>query len=132
MQIIIESKDELSPAHNKMLDIAQAVFDLIEEGKVKVDISLITITDKQFRALHLWFRRCEKALNEANIPCYGRLSAKPGRWYEGDFKGGVYIPFLRAYKGICSTKDQGTKTPDECLKALSGHIASEYGATLAE
>ena len=132
MQIIIEPSQSDQDVYSRLNDMADHILKLKDEGSVKIDISLITITDKQFRALHLWFRKCDHLFIKEGIVYYGALSRSPRKWREGDFKAGVYKPFLFHYKGITSTKDQGTKTPDECLQALSGHIATEKGITLPE
>lgn len=88
------------------------------------------ITSKQFAALHLWFRMCEHELNRCNKPCFRPLSGKPSKWREGDFKAGVFKPFIKLYKGIKSTKDMSTKDPSEMLEALTGHIATEHNVVL--
>ena len=95
-----------------------------------VTVKIDTIKSKQFRALHLWFRQCEETLNAGNVAFYGGLSGKPRRWQDGDFKAGIYKPFLRHYKGLKSTTEQGGNTVNECLEALTSHISTDHGVTL--
>lgn len=115
------------------LELQQSLRD-IEKLLMKSDIEVKSkeITDKQFRALHMWFRQCERELNDNAIPYYRALSGKPSMWREGDFKAGVFKPFIKTYKGMRSTKDLSTKDPSEMLEALTGHIATEYAVTLPE
>jgi hypothetical protein len=103
---------------------------LARKGDIEVKQKLVT--DKQFRALHLWFRQCETELNAKNIPYYRPLSGKPSRWREGDFKAGVFKPFIKHYKGMHSTKELNTKDPSEFLEALTAHIAGEHGVLLPQ
>lgn len=132
MQLIINSSDTEEKKHKTLNDVAREVFRILEDGNAVIDVKLMTITPKQFRALHLWFKWCDELFIANKFLYYGALSGKPRRWKLGDFKHGVYKPFILAYKGMHSTKELGTKTPDECLKALAGHIATERGVTLPE
>ena len=69
-------------------------------------------------------------MNKHKKPYHGALSGKPRRWQEGDFKQGVYKPFLRIFKKKLSTKDQGPNDVNECLEALTAHIHQEENVVL--
>ena len=114
----------------QLAEVQKQIYEACQEGGAVVTVKIDTIKTKQFRALHLWFRQCEYALNAGNVAFYGGLSGKPRRWQDGDFKAGIYKPFLRHHKGLDSTTKQGSNTVNECLEALTSHIATEYGVTL--
>ena len=104
----------------------------LEEGAAIVSVKQETATDKQLRAMHLWCRQCEQALNKQYVYKKGALTGKDCKWADGDFKSCVYKPFIRHYKGMGSTKDQGKKTVSEVVEALTAHILQEHGGVLPE
>ncbi len=116
--------EDLGVFQKKVLDIC------LPGGIAIVTVEEKLISDKAFRALHLWFRQCEQELNKYKKPYYGALSGKPRRWQDGDFKQGVYKPFLKIYKNKLSTKDQGPNDVNDCLTALTAHIHQEYDVVL--
>lgn len=91
---------------------------------------MTTITDSQFNAMHVWFRLCEKAMNDFGLYRIHVLSGKKSRWKENEFKYYIYKPFLLTTKGKTSTKDQDTCEPCDAFLALCAHFATDYGLTL--
>ena len=106
------------------------IYDACQEGGAVVTVKIDTIKTKQFRALHLWFDQCDAIMISIKQPYHKGMSGKKRNWRKDDFKHGVFKPFLREYKGLDSTKKQGTNTLNECFHAISGHIVTEYGVTL--
>ena len=87
-----------------------------------------TITDKQRRAMWLWFTQCAGALNEQYVPFYSEFGKK-GMWNKDRFHA-MFKRFIEHYKGLKSTKDQGTQGMNECMEAITAHIATDHGASL--
>ena len=112
------------------MELWRELVPLLLESNVVVKYAPETISDKAFRAMHLWFRQCEKQLNSNGIRQHAGLSGKETSWQDGDFKQAVYKRFLRYYLGKSSTKDQTNNDLSECLTALTAHVAQEYGCTL--
>ena len=102
----------------QLAEVQKQIYEACQEGGAVVTVKIGTIKTKQFRSLHLWFRQCEDALNAGNVSFYGGLSGKPRRWQDGDFKAGIYKPFLRHYKGLDSTTKQGSNTVNDASKRL--------------
>jgi len=96
-------------------------------------INLNNYTDQQRKALHVWCRQCEKALNDAKLFRHGVLNYKKVyRWGEGDFKHYIYKPFLKTYTGKGSTEDQTSIDPSDIYLALSSHFIQEHNVNLPE
>ena len=114
----------------ELLAMCKSLVDMLDDGNIIIEARVESITDKQFRALHVWFGFAANELNNGGIPRIKSLSGKHGKWCKETFKQDIYKPFIKSFKGMNSTKDQGKKTPTECLEALTAHIATEYNCTL--
>lgn len=104
---------------------------LLKKFNVRVKVEKITLSPKEFRAMHLWFRQCEKELNAHGSFRYSELSGKKTPWQEGDFKH-AFKKFIKAYAGLDSTKEQSHNILDEAVKALTAHIIEIENVTLPD
>ena len=114
-------------------DYVDIIGDMWQSGKpikLTAEFHEPDITDKQFKALHVWCRQCEQSLNKAMFYRKDALTGTERAWQEGDFKHYIYKPFIKIYKKKFSTKDQNTSEPSEVCLALSGHFSTEHNVQL--
>lgn len=84
------------------------------------------ITQKQFRALHVWFKLCCEYLNESNHYRLSPVSGKKIPWTLTAFKEDVYKPVLNAVSEKKSTKEQNTVEPHEIREIITAHLATAW------
>lgn len=124
MKIVIQLHSQI---HEALCEIDVYTTNAINKGRtVTVEYCDDAVSKKQLSSMHLWCRWCELYLNQVDAHRVSDITGKLVPWGEGDFKQCVYKPFLKAWKGKKSTKDQNTKDPEEIRMALSGHMASTY------
>lgn len=113
---------------NRLLnDIDLAATDAINRGlKFTVEWRDDGVTEKQFKASHVWFKWCADYLNSIGVYRCAPTGRKMIPWTQSAFKEDVYKPVLKIWKGKDSTKKQNTVDPNEIVLAISGHLATAY------
>ncbi|MFW0776368.1 MAG: hypothetical protein ACN2B6_01430 [Rickettsiales bacterium] len=112
--------------------LQKEIHDACQEGGAIVTVAQETITDKQRRSLHKWFEMCANELNKSNNWRRHPLTGVECPWCKDTFKADVYKPFIKKFKGMKSTNDQGRKTPTECLEALTSYFIESWNVVLPE
>ena len=85
------------------------------------------ITEKQFKAMHVWCRLCAEYLNDKKLYRLSPVSGKQIPWTLIAFKEDVYKVVLAAL-GKDSTKKQDTIEPNTIRLAISAHMATGFKA----
>lgn len=88
------------------------------------------ITDRQFKALHVWCGMCADYLNQNKHYAFSAVTGKRIKWTKEKFKQDVYKVLLSHWKSKKSTKDQNTRDPEEIRLALSSHLATAYNENI--
>lgn len=128
-KIYVFKVSDLELCAQASIDLNQRIVDIAQDyAEVVVTVEPKLISDKQRRALFLWFTKSADALNKNNSAWHNEAGRK-GKWSKDRFHV-MFKRFIKHYKDINSTKDQGTKGMNECMEAITAHIATEYNCTL--
>jgi len=85
-----------------------------------------TITEKQFKALHVWCREVADYLNECGMDMKKVLKPEVSiDWTTWSVKEYLYKPILKAMSGKESTKDQDTVEPSKVADTIARHLADK-------
>lgn len=88
-------------------------------------------TDRQNRALHLYFEHLAQELNDAGLDM--RKTLKPTidiPWNKDTVKEYLWRPIMKTQLGIRSTTQMTTKDIDAVLNTITRHIGEKFGLTI--